>query len=68
MSRKYYTYNELVTMKLADLPNIIKKAILKEVAEKLGMMTEKLANTLENVPVLQFEKYCDIFKYIQIIC
>lgn len=67
MAKKYFTMQELETMKFYELPNCIYKAILEDIKRTLGGMTQRIIEILNKTEVIQLEQYCDIYKYITVI-
>lgn len=67
MYKKYYTLEEIQTMKFRELPNTIYNAILRDIENLWGMMTRKLNDILDNANVFQLDQFVNIYKYIIII-
>ena len=67
MYKKYYTIEELQTMKFRELPNTIYNAILRDIENLWGMMTKKLNDILDNAEIYQLDQFVNIYKYITVI-
>lgn len=67
MYKKYYTLEEMQTMRFRELPNTIYNAILEDVENLWGMMTRKLNDILDNAKIYQLDQFVNIYKYITVI-
>lgn len=67
MYKKYYTYDEVTSMKFQELPTVIYNAILKDITNLWGMMPIRLKNVLDNAKVYQLDQFVNIWKYIIVI-
>lgn len=67
MYKKYYTLEEMQTMRFGELPNTIYNAILEDIENLWGMMTRKLNDILDNVKIYQLDQFVNIYKYITVI-
>lgn len=67
MANKYFTMQELQSMRFYQLPNRIYKAILEDVRNTLGILTARIIEKLNNAIVMEFDQYCNIWKYIKVI-
>lgn len=67
MYKKYYTLEEMQTMRFRELPNTIYNAILEDIENLWGMMTRKLNDILDNVKIYQLDQFVNIYKYITVI-
>ena len=67
MYKKYYTYEEVTTMKFQELPTVIYNAILKDITNLWGMMSTRLKKVLDNAKVYQLDQFVNIWKYIIVI-
>ena len=67
MLSRYYTIEELNNMKLYEFPTYIYKAILDDLKKVLGFMTESLIKKFNSLPILQFDQWINIYKYIVVI-
>lgn len=67
MYKKYYTLEEIQTMKFRELPNAIYNAILEDIENLWGMMTRKLNDILDDAKIYQIDEFVNIYKYITVI-
>lgn len=67
MANKYFTMQELQSMRFYQLPNRIYKAILEDVRNALGILTRRIIEKLNNAIVTELDQYCNIWKYITVI-
>ncbi len=67
MLERYYTIEELQTVKFYELPNCVYERILEEVKKVIGYLTQKIIEILNNSVVTELDQYCDIYKYIVVI-
>ena len=67
MYKKYYTQEEVQTMRFSELPNVIYNAILQDITNLWGMMPTRLKNVLDNANVYQLDQFVNIWKYIVVI-
>lgn len=67
MYKKYYTQEEVQTMRFSELPNVIYNAILQDITNLWGMMPTRLKNVLDNAKVYQLDQFVNIWKYIVVI-
>ena len=68
MSKKVFTYNELLTTKIGDLCSGLRNTILKSIAESLNMdLTERLEEKICNCPLYQADNYINLYDMIIII-
>lgn len=65
MDNRYFTVQELQTLKFYELPNTIYSHILSDLV--FGVMTERMLNAFNNTSVEQLDQYVDIYKYIYIL-
>lgn len=67
MGKKYYTIQEIQTMRVYELPNIIYNAIFRDLMELFGIITAKMREILDNARVLDLDQYGCIYNHIAII-
>lgn len=67
MDNKYFTSEELRTLKFYELPNPVYQNILSDLVHRFGVMTDKMLDIFNNATVEQFDQYVDIYKYIHIL-
>ncbi len=67
MLERYYTIEELQSIKFYELPNCIYERILEEIKKAIGCLTRKIVEILNNSVVTELDQYCDIYKYIVVI-
>lgn len=67
MNKKYYTVQEIQTMKFYELPNIIYATILSELEKLFHVMTPSLIAILNKVNVCELDQYVNIYKYITVM-
>lgn len=67
MANKYFTMQELQSMKFYELPNRIYKAILADIKQNIGILTDRIVEILNNAIVIQLDQYCNIWRYIKVI-
>lgn len=67
MNNKYFTVQELQTLKFYELPNHIYSQILSDLVHLFGVMTEQMLNAFNNTSIEQLDQYIDIYKYIYIL-
>jgi hypothetical protein len=67
MANKYFTMQELQSMQFYELPNRIYKAILNDIKNTLGILTNRIIEIINHANVMQLDQYCNIWKYISII-
>lgn len=63
MDNRYFTVQELQTLKFYELPNTIYSHILSDLVHLFGVMTERMLNAFNNTSVEQLDQYVDIYKY-----
>lgn len=67
MDNRYFTVQELQTLKFYELPNTIYNHILSDLVHLFGVMTDKMLNAFNNSSIEQLDQYVDICKYIYIL-
>lgn len=67
MDNKYFTLEELKTLKFYELPNPVYKNILSDLVHLFGVMTDKMLSIFNNAYIEQLDQYVDIYKYIYIL-
>lgn len=68
MGKKCYTREELLSLRLIDLPTVLKENIFQDIEKRLGFMTDNLRNALLNRYALyKLDMYCDLYKFIKLI-
>lgn len=68
MSKKVFTYNELLTTKIGDLCTSLRNTILRNITESLNMeLTEKLEKKICNCPLYQADIYINLYDMIIVI-
>lgn len=67
MDNRYFTIQELQTLKFYELPNCIYSHILSDLVHFFGVMTERMLNVFNNSSVEQLDQYVNIYKYIHVL-
>ena len=67
MDNRYFTVQELQTLKFYELPNPIYSQILSDLVHLFGVVTDKMLSIFNNTSVEQLDQYIDIYKYIYIL-
>lgn len=67
MDNRYFTVEELRTLKFYELPNCIYSQILSDLVHLFGVMTDRMLNAFNNSSIEQLDQYVDIYKYIYIL-
>lgn len=67
MDNRYFTVEELQSLKFYELPNSIYSQILSDLVHLFGVMTDKMLNAFNNSSIEQLDQYIDIYKYIYIL-
>ena len=67
MDNRFFTVEELRTLKFYELPNIIYSQILSDLVHLFGVMTDRMLNAFNNSSIEQLDQYVDIYKYIYIL-
>lgn len=67
MDNKYFTLEEIRTLKFYGLPNPVYKNILSDLVHLFGVMTDRMLNAFNNSSIEQLDQYVDIYKYIYIL-
>ena len=67
MDNRYFTIEELRTLKFYELPNCIYSYILSDLVHLFGVMTERMLNAFNNASVEQLDQYVNIYKYIHVL-
>lgn len=67
MDNRYFTVQELQTLKFYELPNNIYSQILSDLVHLFGVVTDKMLNIFNNTSIEQLDQYIDIYKYIYIL-
>lgn len=67
MDNRYFTVEELRTLKFYELPNCIYSRILSDLVHLFGVMTERMLNAFNNASVEQLDQYVNIYKYIHVL-
>ncbi len=67
MDNRYFTVQELQTLKFYELPNCIYSQILSDLVHLFGVMTERMLNTFNNASIEQLDQYVNIYKYIHVL-
>lgn len=67
MDNKYFTLEEIRTLKFYELPNPVYKNILSDLVHLFGVMTDRMLNAFNNSSIEQLDQYVDIYKYIYIL-
>nr|UWD57276.1 MAG: hypothetical protein [Bacteriophage sp.] len=67
MDNRYFTVQELQSLKFYELPNSIYSQILSDLVHLFGVMTDRMLNTFNNSSIEQLDQYVDIYKYIYIL-
>lgn len=64
---RYFTMQELQTMKLYEMPNRIYDSIESDIRKLFGTFTDRIMKKLDNAVVTEIDQYCDIWQYIKVI-
>lgn len=67
MDNRYFTVQELQSLKFYELPNSIYSQILSDLVHLFGVMTDKMLSIFNNAYIEQLDQYVDIYKYIYIL-
>ena len=67
MAKKYFTIEEIQSMKFYELPNCIYNAILADLSKQFGKMINRLLPIFNNAKIVDIEQFCNIYKYIKVI-
>lgn len=67
MAKKYYTMQEIQTLRLYEMPNIIYNAIMEALNKQFGFLTSGLVAIFNNAIVSQLDQYIDLYSIIKII-
>ena len=68
MSKKVFTYNELLTTKIGDLCTGLRNTILRKIAESINMdLTERFEEKICSCPLYQADTYINLYDIIIVI-
>lgn len=67
MADKFMTMEELRTMKVRELPNMVYAEVVHQLAIRFGKYLERLLPTFNERKVYELEGYVDLYKIITII-
>lgn len=67
MSEKYFTIEEIQSMKFYELPNWVYNAILADLTKQFGKMIGRLLPIFNSARLEDIEQFCNIYKYIKVI-
>lgn len=67
MAKKYFTIEEIQSMKFYELPNCIYNKILADLTKQFGAMIDKLLPIFNNARLIDIEQFCNIYEYIKVI-
>ena len=67
MAKKYFTIEEIQTIKFYELPNWLYNAILRDLTKQFGEMIDRLLPIFNNARLIDIEQFCNIYKYIKVI-
>lgn len=67
MAKKFYTIEEIQTMKLYEMPNMVYNAIIDALRAHFGILTPRLIEIFNRAAVMQLDQYIDLYRIISII-
>lgn len=67
MDNRFYTIQELCSMRFYELPNGIYNRIVTDLRKQYGAITEKLLPIFNKAKLIDIEQFTDIYKYIRVI-
>lgn len=67
MAKKYYTIQEIQTLKLYEMPNCIYNTIMEALSKQFGFLTSGLVAIFNNAIVSQLDQYIDLYSIIKVI-
>ena len=67
MAKKYYTIQELQTMRLYEMPNMAYNRIIDALTNHFGFLTTRLVAIFNNAIVSQLDQYIDLYSIIEVI-
>lgn len=67
MAKKYYTLEELQTMRLYEMPNMIYNRIIDALITYFGFLTTRLMAIFNNAIVSQLDQYIDLYRIVEVI-
>lgn len=67
MAKKYFTLQEIQTLRLYEMPNMVYNQIVAALTERFGFLTKKLVTIFDNAIVEQLDQYIDLYSIIQVI-
>lgn len=67
MAKKFYTIDEIQTMKLYEMPNMVYNAIIDALCAHFGILTPRLIKIFNRTVVMQLDQYIDLYRIISII-
>ena len=67
MAKKFYTIEEIQTMKLYEMPNMVYNAIIDALHARFSILTPRLIAIFDRAVVMQLDQYIDLYRIISII-
>ena len=67
MARKYFTMQELESLRLYEMPNMAYDAIIEALQKHFGIMTRRMLEIFNSAVVMQLDQFIDLYKIIQVI-
>lgn len=67
MSKKCYTVEEVMTMKVNELPRVIQDAIIKEFRRVMGYLSNRMIETIKRQTVAYCDQHIDLYRFITVI-
>lgn len=67
MAKKFYTLDEIQTMKLYEMPNLVYNAIIDALRARFGILTPRLVTIFNGAVVSQLDQYIDLYHIITVI-
>lgn len=67
MNNKYFTIQEIQTLKFCELPNVMYEAISREIRKMFGTLADRLMPVFDKAKVYELDQFIDIYKYITVI-
>ena len=67
MAKKYYTLEEIQTMRLYEMPNMVYNRIIDALTAHFGFLTARLVAIFNNAIVAQLDQYIDLYNIVEVI-
>ena len=67
MARKYFTMQELESLRLYEMPNMAYDAIIEALQKHFGIMTRCMLEIFDSAVVMQLDQFIDLYSIIQVI-